>query len=270
MLSAVLNGKRRGTGFAGKKLMLGETDGAEDVLTATVFERIAYLPNSVLERFFDTLLVLDEPIGSLEEIIFWPSWSLSDQRIEPDVILRGSARTLMVEAKRYDDGLQQYAKQLTRELQAGLEEEMLGDKLVLLTIGGMLDYSESTTCDLREQVRAELGPDFPDFDLFCRSWHQVFQALNSSITDAGDDETNGLYRLVNDIAEVYEWHGLRTIPYRPLGDIKSIGILVTKFPVDNFKINLVSVHKTQSSRISHPLSELQSASISFVSFPINT
>jgi hypothetical protein len=268
MLAAVLNGKRRGTGFAGKRLTLGETDGAEDVLTATIFERIAYLPDPVFEGFLAALLELDEPIGTLDEIIFWPSWALSDQRIEPDVVLYGSARTLLVEAKRRDDGLQQYAAQLARELQAGLEEDVLGETPVLLTIGGMLDYSESTAFDLSDQVRAKLSPDFPDFELFCRSWYQVFRALNIAITTADTDGITGLRRLADDIAEVYEWHGLRTSPHRRLEDLKPVGISEIKYPVNMFRIDTVATHQAESFKFSKPLIELQSPCISHIAFPI--
>ena len=55
MLSAVLHGKKLGTGFAGTRLKIGETQGAEDVLTASVFERIAYLPDDVFIRFIQNL-----------------------------------------------------------------------------------------------------------------------------------------------------------------------------------------------------------------------
>lgn len=269
MLAAVLNGKRRGTGFAGKRLTLGETDGAEDVLTATIFERIAYLPDSAFESFFKVLLELDEPVGILEEIIFWPSWSLSDQRIEPDVVLYGSERTLLVEAKRYDDGLQQDPSQLARELQAGLEEDVLGENPILLTIGGMLDYSGSAAYDLSDQVRAKLGSNFPDFELFCRSWYQVFQALNLVVTNADGDGTAGLRRLADDIAEVYRWHGLRTIPHRRLEDLKAVGISEIKFPVNTFRIDKVVVNRTEPFKLSKPLIELQSPNIWNITFPIH-
>ncbi|MGZ5027774.1 MAG: hypothetical protein ACXWE9_09915 [Methylobacter sp.] len=270
MLAAILNGKRRGTGLAGKNLTLGKTEGAEDVLTATVFERIAYLPDLVFNSFLSTLLDIDQTIGSLEEIIFWPSWSLYGRRIEPDVVLRGSERTLLVEAKRDDDGLQQDPEQLARELDAGLEEDMLGENPIILTVGGMLDYSESTSCVLYDQVKAKLSPGFPDFKLFCRSWYQVFQALSFSISKADADGINGLHRLADDIAEVYEWHGLRTAPYRPLEDMKSVGIDTIQFPINIFRIKTVLTYKTESRRLSRPLMELESPGISHSTFPFHT
>lgn len=269
MLAAVLNGKRRGTGLAGKQLVLGELDGAEDVLTASVFERVAYLPDAVFESFLDVLLALDEPVGALESLTFWPSWSLAGQRIEPDVVLQWTTRVLLVEAKRYDDGLQQYAAQLARELQAGWEEGVLGDSPVLLTIGGMLDYSEASASDLRDQIDAALGRGFADYELVCRSWHQVFQALQLAIANADHDGMAGLQRLADDIADVYEWHGLRTHAHRWLADLKAADIAVTEFPM--------SLHRTETAvdavhltRLAKPLSDLQARDITSVAFPIST
>ena len=37
--------KKTGSGLAGTRLKIGETQGAEDILTSSVFERIAYLPD---------------------------------------------------------------------------------------------------------------------------------------------------------------------------------------------------------------------------------
>ncbi|CAO3305613.1 hypothetical protein METHP14_10354 [Pseudomonas sp. P14-2025] len=52
MLAAILNGKRRGSGIEGKHSHLGDATGAEDILTATIFERLIYLPESVRDSFF--------------------------------------------------------------------------------------------------------------------------------------------------------------------------------------------------------------------------
>ena len=56
MLAAILNGKRRGSGIEGKHSHLGDATGAEDILTATIFERLIYLPESVRVSFFAQLL----------------------------------------------------------------------------------------------------------------------------------------------------------------------------------------------------------------------
>lgn len=86
MLSAVLHGKKLGTGFAGLQLKIGETQGAEDVLTASMFERIGYLPDDVFLRFIEYLLKSEYEIGELQEIQFWAGWQ--SRSVEPDVILK--------------------------------------------------------------------------------------------------------------------------------------------------------------------------------------
>ena len=268
MLAAVLNGKRRGTGFAGKQLTLGAHDGAEDVLTGTVFERLAYLPDSLLAGFLEVLLSLDEPVGHIDDLQFWPSWSLSGQRVEPDVVLYGSERTLLVEAKRYDDGLQQYAQQLARELVAGMQDGEI-QRPVLLTVGGLQDYGEATSQALCEQIDAELGDFSVEYELVCRSWHQVYLALQAVIADAETDWQPGLQRLLSDIAATYEWHGLRTQAHRWLAQLAPVGINSESYPISGLRT--VSESLAAAPRISPtPLSTLTAPGIASGAFPIQS
>lgn len=268
MLAAVLNGKRRGTGLAGKQMEMGDMSGAEDVLTATVFERLAYLPDDIFAKFLDELLGLDESVGTLEEAVdFWPPWSLDGRRIEPDVVIKGSMRTLLVEAKRSDNAHQQYAAQLAGELLAGWEEDKLGNFPVLLTIGGLSNYSEVTACNLREEIDARLGTGAREYELVCRSWDQLFQALQIATVNFDNKNARGIYRLVDDIANTYEWHGLRTHPPRWLNDLKPVGITATNFPA-TFQCIKNAVEATI--RITHfkPLFDLHSLGITIETFPI--
>lgn len=253
MLRAVLDGKKRGTGLAGKQLQLGDTDGAEDVLTATVFERLAYLPDSLLTRFLNKLLRLDDSksVGAIGDdgLQFWPMWSLPDkQHVEPDVVLYGSNRTtLLVEAKRYDNSQQQYASQLARELVGGLRDDGI-QRPVVLTIGGLQDYTEKTCQELRQQINEELkniGTDREgslEYDLVCRSWRQIYATLKDVVNEADADWKPGLQRLLMDIAAAYEWHGLRTHDPRWLVDLKPLGIT---FPDQNLEfLTMTAIDKT--------------------------
>lgn len=267
MLAAVLNGKRRGSGVAGKQLILGSTEGAEDVLTATIFERLAYLPESVLTTFFSQLLELDEPIGTLDFIEFWPSWSLKGKGIEPDVVLYGSERTLLIEAKRYDDSQQQYALQLAKELKAGWECGRLDNNPVLLTIGGLQNYTSEIAVDLRAKINCELDDTNPDYELICKSWYQVYQALEAAINNADKDSAKGLLRLLDDIASTFEWHGLRTQGKRWLGQLKTVSIHCTSFPTSHVG-RKENINWSKQRELSCPLSRLPSPCISFVAFPI--
>lgn len=230
MLSAVLNGKRRGTGLAGKQLTLGDADGAEDVLTATVFERLAYLPDTLFDAFLAQLLQLDEPAGALVDIQFWPSWYMAGSRVEPDVVLHGSERSLLVEAKRHDHSLQQYAQQLARELIAGSRDGELR-RPVLLTLGGLPEYTEAAAGQLGEQIDAALGKAGVDYELVCRSWTHLYLALESTLAAAPADGRPGLQRLLDDIAATYAWHGLRTHARRWLAPLEPAAITTTRCPL---------------------------------------
>ena len=266
MLAAVLHGKRRGTGFAGKQLTLGAQDGAEDVLTATVFERLAYLPDSLLTGFLDALLGLDESVGAIDDLQFWPSWSLSGKGVEPDVVLYGSERTILVEAKRYDDGLQQYAHQLVRELLAGMQDGEI-QRPVLLTVGGLQDYSQATSRLLGEQIDAELGKSSIEYELVCRSWHEVYLALHAVVIEADADWKPGLQRLLGDIAATYAWHNLRTQAHRWLAQLVPLGIDSDGYPINSLKV--VPESQTATLRFSpKPLSTLTSPGIASGVFPI--
>lgn len=221
MLNAVLAGKKRGTGLSSQQMALESAEGAEDVLTASVFERLSYLPAELLSSVLGDLL--GEPFGPLQRIDYWPSWYLADgTRVEPDVLLQGSELTVLVEAKRHDHVRQQLATQLTNELQAGWRQNVLSKPCILLTLGGLNDYSEAG----RQRLLAELLPLLPAgsagrFRLICASWQQLYQALEARLPP---DSPPGCLRLLDDIAKCYAWHGLRTHPMRWLSDLQPVAL----------------------------------------------
>ncbi|NIF27541.1 hypothetical protein F3J44_14320 [Pantoea sp. Tr-811] len=267
MLAAILNGKRRGSGVEGKHSSLGDATGAEDILTATIVERLIYLPESVRDRFFSQLLGPDRSIGTLEDFEFWPSWWLDGRRVEPDVVLYGSERTLLIEAKRHDDLQQQYAVQLANELRAGWAGKQLGEGAILLTLGGLQDYTQKSIAELESQIERELSGAGSDYELACCSWYQLFQALEAAISNASSDSSPGLQRLLDDVAAAYEWHGLRITPRRWLGQLAPVSIDATRSPV--FAPGIVSDKRIPSCvATSRFLSDLSEPSIQFTQFPI--
>lgn len=221
MLNAVLAGKKRGTGLQGLQEALEQAEGAEDVLTASVFERLAYLPENLLSAVLSELL--GEPFGPLQSIDFWPSWYLQDgTRVEPDVLMQAAQCSLLVEAKRYDRARQQDPQQLAKELLSGWRQDVLSEHCILLTLGGLNDYGEAG----RQWLLAELLPLLPAgsaarFKLVCRSWQQLYQALETHLPP---DSPPGCLRLLDDIARCYAWHGLRTRPMSWLGDLQPFAL----------------------------------------------
>ena len=218
MLNAVFSGKKRGTGLQNQQTALELAEGAEDVLTASIFERLAYLPDELLTAVLSQLL--GEPFGPLQAIEYWPSWCLQDgSRVEPDVLLQDAQRCVLIEAKRYDPVRQQSARQLANELLAGWHGEYLGDSCILLTLGGLENVNEAgRQCLLGEVLDRLPAGSATRFSLVCRSWQQLYQALESQV---GPDSSAGLLRLLDDIAKCYAWHGLRTHPMRWLADLQA-------------------------------------------------
>ncbi|MHA6198606.1 F-box domain-containing protein [Pseudomonas wadenswilerensis] len=205
MLNAVLSGKRTGSGIEGLRLELGEAKGAEDVITASVFERLAYLPDELFSAVFSTLL--GEPFDALDRMDFWPNWKGRDGLVQPDVVLTDGTTTVLVEAKRYDTFRQQDPVQLARELEAGWERGEIPDNTLLVTLGGMERHDELTRQALLAQIEAKLHSGHPAYRLVCLSWRHLFEVARQVITPA---KSPALDRLLADIASAYAWHGLHT------------------------------------------------------------
>ena len=161
MLNAVTQGK------AGRVAVGGETPvswralytSSEDLLTATVFERLSYLPP---HHFITVLAVtfglpfphMRAPMIDLE---FWPRWKPDDQSdrvyVEPDVFLRvrddatGFAQDLIVEAKPKSNVTPQCDNQWSEQIQAYATtmESQPKSHLRFLALGGLgRDYKTRT------------------------------------------------------------------------------------------------------------------------------
>ena len=138
-------------------------------MTAVVFGRLAYLPVPIWWRLLKKAAVpsstLPEEAGDLEDIQFWPSWYLSeeaaehfDQRsVEPDVYLRFSELTVLVEAKRYDSAEMQCSKQLAAEYAAwaASDENDCDAPCIVLAIGGLKRFDAQKR--LYEETQQHLG-----------------------------------------------------------------------------------------------------------------
>ncbi|AIG01933.1 Uncharacterised protein [Pseudomonas fluorescens] len=219
MLNAIISSKKRGSGLENRSQALAE--GSEDVLTASVFERLAYLPDPLLSAVMTQLI--GQPFGPLQQIEFWPSWPLANRtRVEPDVLLCDAQLQIVIEAKRHDHRRQQDPEQLANELLAGWQGDLLQDNCILLALGGLDDASDDANRRLLGKILDHLPEHSePRFKLVCRTWQQLYQSLEHHIRP---DSPPGCQRLLDDIAKCYAWHGLRTHPMRWLSDLPALTI----------------------------------------------
>lgn len=120
---------------------------SEDSLTSTVFSQLLHLP---IESFWSVLrnacfdAALPLICGEPEEVIFWPSWESENtnnvRRVEPDLFIRFAQFDFIIEAKRWDHGMQK-RDQWVQEIQAYVNEYGAEQKTVFfLALGGLHNY----------------------------------------------------------------------------------------------------------------------------------
>lgn len=214
MLSAILNGKGRRLPTslpAGASLRMAFVR-SEDILTATVFERLAYLDGSVLWALlvatFRPRVLSERKVAELTGIEFWPTWWPAAEgaggSVEPDVVMRFSIGdppvevVLVVECKL--DGLQ-YPKQWAREWIAARSADAADEaaETYLLALGGLpagaAAVVEAFTSTLRETAGIEVKAAAAD-------WRDLLRALDGLDVTRQPD-----HRIVSDVKAALALYG---------------------------------------------------------------
>jgi hypothetical protein len=215
MLNAILQGKKRGTGTEGIRLS-EDFNGMEDTLTATVFERLLYLPDEKVAAilFANEIWAASAtiPPTSVENVSFWP-WhtAIGEKAVEPDLVVEFANRVLVVEAKRNDFRRQQDPWQLAREY-ARAHTVFPGRQVWMLAVGGLQDGRAKTKSALRREMISELGRAAPklheqDIHFAAVAWHELFVIIHDA-TASGD----GYRRLISDIRRGLILHGIAIEP----------------------------------------------------------
>ena len=228
MLSAILNGK-------GRRLPDGLPPGAslrmafkrsEDILTATVFERLAYLDGhtlwQILEATFRPKVLPTRKLVALDDVEFWPTWGQArdtiGKAVEPDVVLRLTVGdppvkvVLIVECKL--DGLQ-YPRQWAHEwiaCQAQAQDDERADETYLLALGGVT----RRTAAMVAEFTTVIGRDHAiEIKAAGAGWQQLRDALeNLSVESAASR------RVIKDVKAALDLHGFRS--FRPMGDLVQV------------------------------------------------
>ncbi len=233
-MQAVINGK------AGRPASVA--DGAtwrqvfrtsEDLLTATVFERLSYLDGpllwEVLRNTFRPALLPPRKLVELLDIEFWPMWQDIDggigQDVEPDVVLTFSvgdpSRTivLIVECKL---GSLQYPRQWARESAAFAARRAADppDDVWLLALGGLPDGAARTVTRFTDEIRATYGTDV---QALAADWSDLARVLDE--LDTGDPIA---MQIIGDIKAALALNGYRNI--RPMAELAGLAVLYRASP----------------------------------------
>jgi hypothetical protein len=188
MLQAVISGK------AGK-IPIGQGEEkvswrkvfriSEDLLTASVFGRLAYLPDEVLWRIMRRTFgppLPDFKVAVLEDISFWPRWTDAiddDRNVEPDVFLDFKLGDpaiqvrLIVEAKLWKHPSQD-ARQWAREWVP--YQDTAGDDghvAFLCALGGL----GKKVHEMAERIATEVSAIGHEIKVAAAGWDHLLDAL---------------------------------------------------------------------------------------------
>lgn len=190
VLKALLHRKlRRGIvesddGVEGEDIAHIEPTRREDPLTATIFERLAYLPPSLTWAilFRATKPITDGPALPPEApsgapvFSFWPNLRPSAEgrnklRVEPDVLISWNDTLLVVEAKHYG---QQYANQWIEQIRAVRAMSAHRAKAIwLIAVGGIISHELESQA---AHVRGEITNSLPG--LLALRWDDLHHAID--------------------------------------------------------------------------------------------
>ncbi|MFG5120492.1 hypothetical protein [Methylorubrum sp. POS3] len=188
---------------------------SEDILTSTVFERLAYLDGptlwALLSATFRPRILPDRRVAELAHIEFWPTWGQAketlNKAVEPDVVLRFSVGdppqeiVLIVECKL---GGLQYPEQWAQEWIAYRAENASEDgaaETCLLALGGLTANAEAMVEAFGDRLRETHGIAVK---AAAADWHDLLKALDKiEVTRAADR------RVVADVRAALALHGYR-------------------------------------------------------------
>ena len=123
----------------------------EDSLTSCIFDILFLLPKQLCWEIVrkavratpqNTEQEMPTKVGRLLHYAFWPKWSPKDTQnvnyVEPDVFIRFSEFDVIIEVKRYEEGLQN-STQWEKEIIAYRNEYGHCKKLYFIALGGLCD-----------------------------------------------------------------------------------------------------------------------------------
>ena len=200
-------------------------EATEDMLTASVFSRLAYLDQNVLAAIFGSLAPdAFKDMGTLLDIRFWPSFALDGGRVEPDVVLNFECLTVWVEAKRWDGTSLQSKDQLFRQWRA-MDIHLPPDRRRnQLAMGGHAWHeSREHRVKGQEVAVATLATEEIQSIVAC-AWEDLARAI-----DGIESNIPSTSRLLQDIGSSLRFHGVYPTPVLDMASLEPSQITITPF-----------------------------------------
>lgn len=191
----------------------------EDSLTAAIFTHLLHLP---VEVFWVILRnscygdLLPKTVGEPTEIVGWPNWNAENtrntRRVVPDLFIRFPEFDLIIEAKRWDAGMQtrgQWEDQITAYTNEFGDEDRL---LKFIALGGIHGQKP-------EEIVIETGVGTEARRVECPivmcQWARILDQCKRMRQECGRLEYGGSQntaniRVIDDLIDLFSWHGYST------------------------------------------------------------
>ncbi|MGY0504264.1 hypothetical protein [Luteimonas sp. e5] len=207
MLKAVVSGKAGRLRIGSSEFSVSWRDAFrsnEDLLTGAFFGRLGYFSPQALSQLMTVLIGTDaENLGELEQIELWPSLKAPGRlRVEPDVMMRFTEGTLMVEVKPPHWGVQslfQWGEQLRALIHdPDVSRELDFETVRFLALGG----------NLRAGIQADelqLPEELAELAITQREWEEVSAGLlQLRVLDLPPSDT----AIIDDLLDLLELYGV--------------------------------------------------------------
>lgn len=193
----------------------------EDSLTAAVFTHLLHLPVELFWQILREACYSDNfpaAVGEPISVDYWPKWDPTGTGnttyIEPDVFIRFADFDLIVEAKRWDDRMQDRG-QWERELIAYVNEYGEERREVrLLAVGGIHDESDAT---IEHQRAGKVKPGLATGNRSSRKlicpvhkcrWKRILNECRR--LNRQPSQSRAVVRILTDVIDLFAWHGYST------------------------------------------------------------
>ena len=186
----------------------------EDSLTASVFTHLLHLPCEVFWRILRNACYTDHHLpeypGEPLEVDPWPKWGPegtgNTNYVEPDVFMRFPAFDLIIEAKRWDEGMQkpdQWRRELIGYLNVYGEDQQ---QVRMIALGGILGTSD-------DEVTVLASDEWPETHCpvhMCK-WERVLAECQRMLKEIRrlkypTSQNKAHERILSDLIDLFGWH----------------------------------------------------------------
>ena len=199
----------------------------EDSLTASVVTHLLHLP---AELFWQILRqacytnLLPENTGE-PEVVPWPTWNASgtdnDYRVIPDIFMRFAEFDLIIEAKRWNEGMQKPGQWNNQLIAYSNEYGKEKRSVRMIALGGIHTHQDQTLSHRWVSPSAEAGGEIEDCHVFSCPVHMCTWSGILLECQRMERELKGMkyqssqshahQQVLADLIDLFAWHGYVTV-----------------------------------------------------------